>query len=74
MHLTRGIDSDPVRRAIPRSMIGLCRALVITLVAEGVEQVAEYRTLRALGVGLFQGALFARPGLRMLPVPVLPPG
>ena len=74
MHLTRGIDSDPVRQAILRSMIGLCRELGITLVAEGVEQVAEYRTLRALGVALFQGYLFARPGLRMLPVPVLPPG
>ncbi len=74
MHLTRGIDSDPVRQAILRSMIGLCRELGIILVAEGVEQVAEYRTLRALGVTLFQGYLFARPRLRMLPVPVLPPG
>ena len=74
MHLTRGIDSDPGRQAILRSMIGLCRELGIGLVAEGVEQAAEYRTLRALGVTLFQGYLFARPGLRMLPVPVLPPG
>ena len=74
MHLIRGIDADPVRQAILRSMIGLCRELGITLVAEGVEQLAEYRTLRALGVALFQGYLFARPGLGVLPVPVVPPG
>jgi EAL domain-containing protein (putative c-di-GMP-specific phosphodiesterase class I) len=74
MALTRGIDADPVRRAILRSMIGLCDALSITLVAEGIECAAEYRTLRDLGVGLFQGYLFARPEIGVLPVPVMPPG
>lgn len=74
MHLIRNIDTDPVRQAILRSMIGLCRELGIALVAEGVEEVAEYRTLQDLGIVLFQGYLFARPGLRTLPVPVMPPG
>ncbi len=74
MHLIRNIDTDPVRQAILRSMIGLCRELGIALVAEGVEEVAEYRTLQGLGIELFQGYLFARPGLRTLPVPVMPPG
>lgn len=74
MHLIRNIDADPVRQAILRSMIGLCRELGIALVAEGVEEVAEYRTLQHLGIVLFQGYLFARPGLGTLPVPVMPPG
>jgi len=67
MALTRAINSDPVRYEIARAIIGLCKALHISVVAEGVETVAEAVTLRGLGVRLFQGYLFARPALEKLP-------
>lgn len=69
MALTRDIDSDRVRRAIVEGVIGTCRALECRVVAEGVETLAEAHTLRAMGVGLFQGYLFARPQLEALPSP-----
>ena len=43
-------------------------------VTEGVETVAEFRTLRALGIDLFQGYLFASPGFESFPKPVFPQG
>ncbi|MDP9064732.1 MAG: EAL domain-containing protein [Pseudomonadota bacterium] len=67
MALTRGIDSDAVRVAIARSITGLCQALNISVVAEGIETVDEAVCLRRLGVRLFQGYLFARPVVAALP-------
>jgi EAL domain-containing protein (putative c-di-GMP-specific phosphodiesterase class I) len=67
MALTRNIHLDGVRRAIARSTIALCQELHISVIAEGIETVAEAVALRSLGVRLFQGFLFARPGLESLP-------
>jgi EAL domain-containing protein (putative c-di-GMP-specific phosphodiesterase class I) len=67
MALTRAINSDPVRFEIARAIIGLCRSLHISVVAEGVETIAEAVTLRELGVRLFQGFIFARPAIEKLP-------
>jgi EAL domain-containing protein (putative c-di-GMP-specific phosphodiesterase class I) len=67
MALTRAINTDPVRYEIARAIIGLCKTLHISVVAEGVETVAEAVTLRELGVRLFQGYLFARPCVEQLP-------
>jgi len=67
MALTRAIHSDPVRYEIARAIIGLCKILHITVIAEGVETIAEAVTLRELGVRLLQGHLFARPELEQLP-------
>jgi EAL domain-containing protein (putative c-di-GMP-specific phosphodiesterase class I) len=67
MALTRAINSDPVRYEITRAVIDLCARLHISIVAEGVETIDEAVTLRQLGVRLFQGYLFARPGLEQLP-------
>jgi EAL domain-containing protein (putative c-di-GMP-specific phosphodiesterase class I) len=70
MALVRGIDGDPVRRAIVAGVAGMAAQIGSTLLAEGVETAAEYRTLRALGIDLFQGYLFGRPALeRLEPVP-----
>ena len=71
MKLVRGIDGDRVRIAVVRSMVSLCRELDIALVAEGVETVGEYRTLRSIGIVLFQGYLFARPLIGCLQTPRL---
>ena len=67
MALLRGLDADARRRAIVGGVAGICRSLSVQLVAEGVETAAELSALRALGITLFQGYLFARPGFEMLP-------
>ncbi len=73
MHLIRDIHVDRVRRTLVRSLVRLGAELGITLIAEGVEQAAEFDTLRELGIELFQGYLFARPACGVLPVAAMPP-
>jgi EAL domain-containing protein (putative c-di-GMP-specific phosphodiesterase class I) len=67
MALTRAVNQDAVRHEIARAIVGLCRRLHISVVAEGVETVEEAVTLRDIGVRLFQGYLFAKPAVEMLP-------
>lgn len=64
--LVRGIDADRPRQAIVGGVMHMAAAVGSTVIAEGVETAAEYRMLRALGVPLFQGYLFARPALEAL--------
>ena len=67
MALVREIDHDPVRQAIVQGTLGVCRALAIEVIAEGVETRAELALLQSMGIHLFQGFLFARPGFEQLP-------
>jgi len=67
MALVRGIDANRARQAIVAGIIGICRLLHITVIAEGIETSAELQTLRELGVFLVQGYLFARPAFEALP-------
>jgi EAL domain-containing protein (putative c-di-GMP-specific phosphodiesterase class I) len=67
MALTRAINTDAVRYEIARAIIGLCKSLHISVIAEGVETIQEAVTLRELGVRLFQGYLFAKPAVEQLP-------
>ncbi|GHB94025.1 EAL domain-containing protein [Thermomonas carbonis] len=67
MEMVRAIDTDPVRQAIVRGILGVCAALGIESIAEGVETSGEFETLLGMGVGLFQGYLFAKPGFEVLP-------
>ena len=67
MQLVRAIDASLPRRMIVGSLMRMMRNLDITVVAEGIETEAEYRTLRELGIRYQQGYWFARPGLRVLP-------
>jgi EAL domain-containing protein (putative c-di-GMP-specific phosphodiesterase class I) len=48
-------------------MTVLSRTLGSTLIAEGIETLAEYDALRTCGIRLMQGYLFARPALEALP-------
>ena len=73
MKLVRSIDADPVRVAVVRSMVALCHELGIELIAEGIETVAEYRTLQSIGIILFQGFLFAHPMIGLLQTPTAVP-
>jgi EAL domain-containing protein (putative c-di-GMP-specific phosphodiesterase class I)/ActR/RegA family two-component response regulator len=61
MSLVRGIDTDPRRQSIVRSMKLLCDELNMLVVAEGVETASERDMLVGLGCDLLQGYLFARP-------------
>ena len=65
--LIRSLDSDARRATIVRGMFDICRDLATQVVAEGVETEAEFAALRELGVSLFQGFLFAKPGFEQLP-------
>lgn len=55
MSLVRGVDVDPRRQSIVRSMRQLCDELRIAVVAEGVETAAERSMLAELGCDLLQG-------------------
>jgi EAL domain-containing protein (putative c-di-GMP-specific phosphodiesterase class I) len=61
MSLVRGVDQQPIKRRLVASLQTLGEPLGITLIAEGVETVAERDTLLQIGCDLFQGYLFARP-------------
>jgi EAL domain-containing protein (putative c-di-GMP-specific phosphodiesterase class I) len=65
LELIRGIDTDPVRQSLTRSVDLFAGSMDSVVVAEGVETEAECRTLRALGVRYGQGYLFGRPGERV---------
>lgn len=72
LNLTRGIDADPVRRAIVAGTVRMGEDLGMTIVAEGIETEAEMQAVVALGVTRMQGYLFARPAFETLPEAVFP--
>jgi EAL domain-containing protein (putative c-di-GMP-specific phosphodiesterase class I)/CheY-like chemotaxis protein len=65
--ITKGIDRDPVRRALASSLMAFGVDTGALIVAEGIETEAELEVLRGLGVRWGQGYRLARPG--PLPVP-----
>ena len=72
LNLVRDCDTDAIKRAILRRNSELLRDLGITVICEGVETIAEVEVLRDIGIDLFQGFLFAKPGFETLPRPVWP--
>ncbi|WP_404418762.1 EAL domain-containing protein [Marinospirillum sp.] len=67
MQLIRDIDSNPTKQVIARGLVGICKELGITVLAEGIETAAEAKFYQQLGVDLMQGYHFARPGFECLP-------
>ncbi len=67
MHVIRGIDVDVPRQAVVAGVVHMADALGITVLAEGIETEADYRTLREAGIRLFQGYWFAKPAFEELP-------
>jgi EAL domain-containing protein (putative c-di-GMP-specific phosphodiesterase class I) len=67
MELIRGIATSPARQAIVAGVVGIARALDIAVIAEGIETTDELVMLRAAGIALFQGYLFAKPAVEQLP-------
>lgn len=59
----RGIDTDPVRRALVSGLVYFGNETGCELIAEGIETDAELAALRELGIQLGQGYLLGRPQL-----------
>jgi EAL domain-containing protein (putative c-di-GMP-specific phosphodiesterase class I) len=56
-----GLPDEPRDRFITEAIVTLGRSLHLTLVAEGVETVAQWDALDAMGCELGQGYLWSRP-------------
>ena len=72
MQLVRDIESKGPRQAIVRAVIRACEDLGIDVIAEGIENDAEYRWFKRNGITLFQGYLFGRPAFEALTAPLFP--
>lgn len=67
MELIRGITTSSARQTIIACVVTMACQLGMTVLAEGIETEAELMALRAAGIQLFQGYLFAKPTLASLP-------
>lgn len=67
MGLVRSIEAHYPRQAIVAGIVGTCRSLDISVVAEGVETLGEVGALERLGVSLMQGYVFGKPAFEALP-------
>ncbi len=61
MSLIRGIEASPVKKHIVQSMTRLCRELDMSVVAEGIETMAELATVIDVGCDHLQGYFLGRP-------------
>jgi EAL domain-containing protein (putative c-di-GMP-specific phosphodiesterase class I) len=66
-HLIGNIQEDKIKQSVFLGIQQICNRLAIEIVAEGVEQAAEYRWLSQAGIKIFQGYYFARPAFEALP-------
>lgn len=60
IQLVRGVDTDPGKRRIAASIIGLGQSLGMAVVAEGIETQAEEKIIRSLGCPMGQGWLYSK--------------
>lgn len=67
MELVREIDRSKPKRIIVEGVVRIAKRLGITVIAEGIETLAEAQTLHLLGIRYLQGFYFARPAFRALP-------
>jgi len=61
MELIRGIATSSARKTIVKGIVGIAAGLGVKVLAEGVETEAELLSVRAAGISLVQGYLFAKP-------------
>ncbi|HEY9078750.1 EAL domain-containing protein [Magnetovibrio sp.] len=72
MELCQGICTHSDKQIITQGAVNTARALGVEVIAEGVETLEDFATLRDLGIWYFQGYLFAKPEIEALPLPVYP--
>lgn len=70
--LTRGIDTDPVRRSLAAALVTFASETGAIIIAEGIETPQELATLQHIGIPWGQGYHLARPAALPLPSPPLP--
>lgn len=61
MSLVRGIDQNPVKRALMETLVTFSENIGCQLIAEGIENELELNTLMRMGVHFGQGFYLARP-------------
>ena len=61
MTLVRGIDRDPVKRALMETLVGFADKIGSRIIAEGIETKAEAACLLDIGVHFGQGYYLGRP-------------
>ncbi|MBL7501692.1 EAL domain-containing protein [Frankia sp. CNm7] len=59
--ITRGIDQDPACRAVAAGLVQLAREIDGTVIAEGIETIADRDAVVAAGIPYGQGHLLGRP-------------
>lgn len=69
--LTRGVDVDPVRRALATALISFASEIGAAIIAEGIETESEFHALRALGVPFGQGFYLSEPAPLAGQIPLL---
>ena len=57
----RGLPDDPYDMAISKAIIGMGKAMSLTVIAEGVETAAQMRALKSIKCNGIQGYLLSRP-------------
>jgi EAL domain-containing protein (putative c-di-GMP-specific phosphodiesterase class I) len=60
-YVCRGIHTDNRRRAVLSSIVTLARDFGSSVVAEGIEELADFNVIQDLGVDYVQGYLFHKP-------------
>jgi EAL domain-containing protein (putative c-di-GMP-specific phosphodiesterase class I) len=69
--IIRNVDVDPSRQALVEAMLAFCARVGADVIAEGVEEPGELKTLLELGVELGQGWFLARPAAPEVVMPFL---
>ncbi len=61
MELIRDIEKKRVTQVIVKSIMMACNELNITVIAEGIETLEEFKVLQDFGIRYYQGYLFGKP-------------
>ncbi|HVT59707.1 MAG TPA: EAL domain-containing protein [Thermoanaerobaculia bacterium] len=68
--LVRDVHLSPIKRNLLETLVVLADKIRARAIAEGVESVEEFKTLRAMGVTFAQGFYFAMPEILAGPAPL----
>lgn len=66
-HFIHGIAHEPLKFQLVRAMHGMAETCGASIIAEGVEDAEDFRTLRDIGIPFVQGYFVARPARSACP-------
>jgi EAL domain-containing protein (putative c-di-GMP-specific phosphodiesterase class I) len=67
LQIIRDIHQEKVKQSIVKGILNVCEEIGIRVIAEGIEKLEEMNCLLDMGIKLFQGYLFAKPGFESFP-------